>query len=99
MSLHLASINEKKTADSLQTFDNLYMQLNEKFGEQLRQRHPNLTTTEQRFICLIKVGMTSHEMMSVLSISQSGIYKMRYRLKKKLGLSADETIENYLSAL
>lgn len=99
MSLQLASIQDNNNMETFHSFDDIYLQLNETFGQQLRELHPNLTTTEQRFLCLIKLGMTSHEMMTILNISQSGIYKMRYRLKKKLGLNSDETIENYLSSI
>lgn len=99
MSLKLASLKEQTDISSLQTFDETFRLLNEKFGTELRQRFPRLTTNEQRFLCLIKLGMTSQEMMSVLNITSSGLYKMRYRLKKKLNLEGEETIESFLSAI
>ena len=99
MSLKLASLKEQTDTSSLQTFDETFRLLNEKFGTELRQRFPRLTTNEQRFLCLIKLGMTSQEMMSVLNITSSGLYKMRYRLKKKLNLEGEETIESFLSTI
>lgn len=99
MSLQLASLKDDDASGELQTFDDTFRKLNESFGNQLRERYPNLTNNEQRFLCLIKLGMTSSEMMSVLNVSQSGIYKMRYRLKKKLNLRGDETIEKLLATI
>ena len=100
MSLQLASFKEQSNdTESLQIFDDTYMQLNETFGKELRERYPRLTANEQRFLYLIKLGLTSQEMMSVLNISSSGLYKMRYRLKKKLNLSGDQTIEQFLATI
>jgi DNA-binding CsgD family transcriptional regulator len=45
------------------------------------------------------MNLNSHEIASVLNISQEGIKKARYRLRKKLGLETTDSLEDFLGSM
>ena len=54
------------------------------FISRLRVAYPDLTEDAIRFCCLIKLRLTSAELMSVLNVTKDAIYKRKFRLKKEL---------------
>ncbi|MCB0820324.1 MAG: hypothetical protein KDC13_06845, partial [Bacteroidetes bacterium] len=62
----------------------------------LRQRHPGLTPAEERLFLLMKLKSDSREMSEILGISMESIRKNKYRLKKKLSLSEQLSLEEYI---
>lgn len=65
----------------------------------LEEKHPTLTSKEVRLISFIRIGMSSSEIAQVLNISVESLHKSRYRLRKKLGLSDKENLDNYIKKL
>ncbi|MFZ6050994.1 LuxR C-terminal-related transcriptional regulator [Halocola ammonii] len=57
---------------------------------------PNLTTKEKRLSSLLRVGMSTKEIASVLGISPDSVKKARNRLRKKLNINADQDLSNFL---
>lgn len=55
-----------------------------------------LTANEVRFASMMKMNMTSKEIASLLNVSDEGVKKARYRLRKKLGLESSVNIQEYL---
>jgi DNA-binding CsgD family transcriptional regulator len=45
------------------------------------------------------MNLNSQEVASVLNISQEGIKKARYRLRKKLGLETGGSLEEFLTQI
>jgi tetratricopeptide (TPR) repeat protein len=76
-----------------------FAEVNRTFYRRLNEINPNLTTNDQRLCALVKLNMTSKEMASVLNVAPNSIKSSRYRLKKKLGLSADADMEEFIRAL
>ncbi len=56
----------------------------------------NLSAGELRLASMIKMNMSSKEIGSLLNISDAGVKKARYRLRKKLDLDQDENMQEYL---
>lgn len=56
----------------------------------------NLSAGELRLASMIKMNMSSKEIGSLLNISDAGVKKARYRLRKKLDLEQDENMQEYL---
>ena len=54
------------------------------FIARLRLANPDLTEDAIHFCCLIKLRLTSAELMSVLNVTKDAIYKRKFRLKKEL---------------
>jgi CheY-like chemotaxis protein/DNA-binding CsgD family transcriptional regulator len=61
--------------------------------------HPNLTPNEKRLCAYLKANIPSYDIARLLNISMEGIKKNRYRLRKKLKLSTNENLEEYLSGI
>ncbi len=84
---------------SWERFQNYFEDLHKGFGEKIKKIAPEVSPGEIRLISLLKMNLNSHEVASVLNISQEGIKKARYRLRKKLGLESSESLEDFLNNL
>lgn len=67
-----------------------------KFFDYLHQQFPNLTTTAHRHIAYIKIGMTTKEIAKLLNITPASVQKSRVRLKKKLNLTKDDDLFDFI---
>lgn len=74
-------------------FKILFEKVHDGFFSRLRANYPQLTPAEVRLIALIKLGLKSTEMASMMGISTMGVKKNRQRLRKKIELTASEKLE------
>jgi tetratricopeptide (TPR) repeat protein/DNA-binding CsgD family transcriptional regulator len=63
----------------------------------LAKRFPQLTPTELKICALIKIGLGSKEMASLMYVSLRSIETYRLRIRKKLKLKSDENLTVFLS--
>ncbi|HEY8938181.1 MAG TPA: hypothetical protein VIM65_23325, partial [Cyclobacteriaceae bacterium] len=52
-----------------------------------------------RLSALIKLNLSIKEMASMLGISPESVKKSRYRLKRKLGLTENDVLEEFIEKL
>lgn len=90
---------EITSADYWEQFQLNFEQIHQQFAQQLHELHPNLTQNDLRLCCLIRINLTNREIASIQNISLSGIEKSKYRLKRKLGLSGDMDLNQYILSL
>ena len=76
-----------------ENFSNYFQQVHKDFNSKIKQQYPTISATELRFLSLVKMNLSSKEIASILNISNEGIKKARYRVRKKLGLNANESLE------
>lgn len=69
----------------------------ESFIKKLEDRYPDLTDHEKRLATLLRVNLTSKQIASVFNISPKSVDMGRYRLRKKMGLSIDQDINQILN--
>lgn len=69
------------------------------FFEKLQEKHGSFTQSETRLISLLKMNLSSKDIADTLRISDEGIKKARYRLRKKLGLNTDDDLQGYLASI
>lgn len=62
--------------------------------QRLRSKYDALTEAEERLFLLLKMNLTSREITNVLGISDSGVKKTRNRLRKKIALGPQESLED-----
>lgn len=60
----------------------------------LRGQYPDMSNAEERLFILLKLNYTRQELAAVLGVSDSTVKKGRLRLRKRLGLSSEESLEN-----
>ncbi len=71
-------------------------QINDNFYFKLKNKFPGITEHEQRLTSLLKIGLSSKEIASILHITSKSVDTNRYRLRKKLGLSQDANLNDFL---
>lgn len=79
-------------------FNEQFTALHAAFFSVLKAKHPDLTKTELRFCAYLRVNLSSAQIAMIMHITQEGIRKTRYRIRKKLGLKPEESLENYISS-
>ncbi|MDE5795773.1 MAG: hypothetical protein K2H75_01555 [Muribaculaceae bacterium] len=80
-------------------FEIYFGQVQTDFYEQLARLHPDLTAGERRMCAFVKAGMKTPEIATMCHRSPRTVESMKYRLKKKLGLSAEVSLDRYLATL
>lgn len=73
--------------------------LTNEFREKLKLKYPNLTKTEMEMCELIRLELSNSEISRVRNISQNSARMARYRLKKKLNLSENQTVFEVLKTI
>ena len=87
------------TDDDWNKFKQLFEQVHKDFLKRLREKLPDLTQAEVRLVCLTKLELGTKQMAGILGVSLDTIRKSRYRLRKKLGLSEEDSIEDIVSSI
>jgi DNA-binding CsgD family transcriptional regulator len=82
-------------ADFIKNFNLLHAH----YVDNITKKHPDLTSNEVRLICFILSGLSNKEIAGIFSVEPESVKKARYRLKKKLNLSEEESLTFYLQHL
>ncbi|WP_345214088.1 tetratricopeptide repeat protein [Mucilaginibacter gynuensis] len=80
-------------------FKQLFMKVHPGFFPQLKEAYPNISETDVRMLSLIKLGINNREMSNMLGITNEGVKKAKQRLRKKMNINAEETLEGITSSL
>ncbi|NNC82458.1 MAG: hypothetical protein HKN79_02695, partial [Flavobacteriales bacterium] len=80
-------------------FTQQFTELNPDFYKNINQVSEGLSKSDLRLAALLRMNMTSKEIASMLNISDEGIKKARYRLRKKLQLQSEESLEAKIMAI
>ncbi|MCO6466379.1 MAG: tetratricopeptide repeat protein [Bradyrhizobiaceae bacterium] len=65
----------------------------------LHSRHPTLTPTEQRVCALVFHGLSTKDVARILGTEARSVEKYRQRIRKKLELTLDVNIKDYMTSL
>ncbi len=74
-------------------------QMNVKFHQKLKAKYPQLSDNDLKLSSMLKMGLSSKEMATLLSISSSSVDVARSRLRKKMEISKEENITAFLNAI
>jgi tetratricopeptide (TPR) repeat protein/DNA-binding CsgD family transcriptional regulator len=66
------------------------------FFSGLQTTYHNLTTSELRYCAYLQINLTNKEIAQLLNITEQGVKMIGNRLKKKMELSAEENLRNFL---
>lgn len=69
------------------------------FSLNLLEKHPNLSSQEVRTCALIRLGLDNKTIAHLLNISDEGIRKKRYRIRKKINLDHKGNLGHYLFSI
>lgn len=74
-------------------------QVNYEFIKKLKELHPELTKTDIEICSLIRIGLSRKEVANLRNTSLEAVKTSRFRLKKKLHLTAQQSLDDYVNAL
>ncbi|NET36241.1 MAG: hypothetical protein F6K19_30155 [Cyanothece sp. SIO1E1] len=78
-------------------FEARFVSVNKSFYERLSQRFPVLTEGDKKLCALVKLNFSSKEMAKLLGISIASVHTTRYRLRKKLNLTRDINLTEFIA--
>lgn len=77
-------------------FAESFDQVHGKFITRLKEKFPELTPQEIKFSAYIRMNLNTKEIANLLGISVRGVEIGRYRVRKKLGLSRQDNLSDFL---
>lgn len=96
----LASLRVHASAkEELESFQKIHETLHPRFATVLGERCPGIPERMIRLASYIAMGYSTQQIADMLSISHGSVNKNRYRLRMKLGLERNESLEHCLRTL
>ena len=95
----IISIKEKVEVDAWQKFEIIFNSAHEDFRKKLLKKFPSITNAEIKLCILLKLGMSTKDISSVLFQSEGSVRVSRSRLRKKLDLDANQNLLTFLTSL
>ena len=74
-------------------------ELHQEFFKALKQQYEGLSVYDLRLCAYLKIGLSSAEIADLLKVQPSSVYISRSRLRKKLGLAADDDLFSFLNKI
>ena len=65
----------------------------------IKVKYDGLTPSDIRLATLIKMNFNTKQIAAILHISELGVKKARYRLRKKLALNEADSLEDYIAGI
>lgn len=78
-------------------FINLFEKVHPGFFLRLNEKHPQLSFTEKKFIALSKLKLDNKEMALIMCVSTDAIRQCKSRVRKKLELDTEISLENIIA--
>ena len=93
----LADINESiADKDSWEAFKNSFDSIDNDFLKRFHAGHPNLSPSDLKLCAYLRLNLSSKEIAPIINISVRSVEIKRYRLRKKLSLTHDQGLVNYI---
>lgn len=93
--LKLILTKEDTNDDFLTHFE----KINSKFIDNLKEKHPDLTLNDIRYISYIYMNLSTKEISSIFNITIEACRKRKERVSKKLNLENSNDLYSYLSSI
>jgi len=88
--------NESESGNYLMYFE----ETNQEFVNSLKEKHPNLTPNDIRFLSYIYIGLNTKEISSLLNITTDSCKKKKMRVSQKLNLERGAySLYSYLTSI
>ncbi len=85
--------------DGWETFNVYFQEIHPHFLSELMSREGGLTNNEIRHCTYIKLGLNNKEVADMLHVAPKTVEVARYRIKKKLNLSKDDSLSQFIATL
>ncbi len=82
--------------DDWNLFEEAFNNVDKNFLKKIKTEHPSLTSNDLRLCAYLRLNLSSKEIAPLLNISARSVEVKRYRLRKKLELTHDAGLTDYL---
>jgi tetratricopeptide (TPR) repeat protein len=80
-------------------FQKLFNDIDQVFMDKLIKNYPSLTESEKRLCCLIRMNLTSQEIINILNIAKNTLKSSRFRIHKKMKLHPGARLSDFIMKL
>ena len=77
-------------------FEEIFNQLHDNFMQRLKSSFPELTPRDMRLCAYLRMNFNTKEIAPLLGISVRGVEDTRYRIRKKMQLSSEANITEFI---
>jgi AraC family chitin signaling transcriptional activator len=96
----ISIINKNITGkDSWSVFKEAFENTDKEFLKKIKSAHPSLTPSDLRLCAYLRLNLSSKEIAPLLNISVRSVEIKRYRLRKKMDLSHENGLVEYILAV
>ena len=96
----ITTINRNITGkDSWSIFKEAFENSDKDFFKKIKELHPSLTSNDLRLCAYLRLNLSSKEIAPLLNISVRSVEIKRYRLRKKMDLSHEKGLSEYILAV
>jgi len=95
--IHKSLLQGRIQQDHWELFKLQFIEVHEDFFDRLKEKHPGITNSEQKFCSYLHIHMSSSQIALALNVTNEAVRKTRYRIRKKFGLKPNESLEDYIS--
>lgn len=79
-----------------QSFEKNLFKSHEEFVDRLSKKYPSLTPKDIKLSIYLKMNLSSKEIAPLMNISFRGVELHRYRLRKKLGITPEDSLYKFM---
>lgn len=96
----IMTINFDQQDDKVwENFTRYFEAVHKDFEKLAVSKYPDISKNELRLMALIKMNLSSKEIANILNISSDGVKKARQRLRKKMQLSPEDSLETTVMSI
>jgi DNA-binding CsgD family transcriptional regulator len=93
----IKSLGEDDNIDKeWESFTKHFDKVHSDFVACLKEKHPAITSNEVKLSAYLRMNLSTKEIAQLMNISVRGVEISRYRLRKKLGISSETNLFDYL---
>ena len=93
----IRSLNDDESMDTeWDNFSKHFDKVHSDFLAILKEKHPDITPNEHKLCAYLRMNLSTKEIAQLMNISVRGVEISRYRLRKRLGISSDTNLFDYM---
>lgn len=89
----------EKNKSNWEQFASHLDEVNNDFLKKLKSRYPELTNSDLKVCAYLQLNLSSKEIAQLMNISVRGVEISRYRLRKKLGIKKEQSLNDFFNKI
>ena len=87
------------TESNWKLFEQYFTKVHKDFFKFLKTTYPNISTNELNLCALLKLNIPNKEIAQIMGISYNSVRKAQHRLAKKIDISSDQVLRDFIIKL